>query len=94
MPDVSDVNQVNPIDLFVSEKISRKQLFYTLICGALVTLIAFRLSDLTKEWSLMIGDMLSIYLGKRERSRAVTMGIDMLSTILLVEIFTTIAKLL
>ena len=93
MAEVSNVNQVNPIDLFVSDKITRKQLFYTLLCGALVTLIAFRLSDITKEGSVIIGEMLSASLGKRERSKVMTLGIDVLSTILLVELFTFLAKL-
>ena len=46
---IVNTSEVNLVDLFVDKKITHTDLLYKLLCGALVTIVALRVNDMTKD---------------------------------------------
>lgn len=57
---VQTTSEVNPVDAFVESKISFTLLLYKLICGAIVTVVAFRLNDVLKNIIQGIAELLEL----------------------------------
>lgn len=84
---IIDTSEVNPVDFFVEGKISFSVLLYKLMCGALVTIIALRLSSAL--------EVLSLELTKQGnfKNKIVKTLFDILITMIILVVFVLVIRL-
>jgi dTDP-4-dehydrorhamnose reductase len=82
---VMETSEVNPVDYFVEGKIAFPLLFYKLMCGAIVTVIALRLSDALKNITETMTSQIT-------HNTIVKALLDVLVTILMVLLFARIVR--
>lgn len=89
-----EVSIVNPVDLYVNDKISMSNLMYSLSCGAIVTVMALRFNDMAKEMTNVFGKVLQDSLGVNAKKQAIAKILfDLITTVVLLQAFVRIAKL-
>ena len=84
---IMDTSEVNPVDFFVEGKISFSVLMYRLMCGALVTIIALRLSAALEVLSLELTNRAKF------KNKIVKSLFDILITMIILVVFVLIVRL-
>ena len=84
---IMDTSEVNPVDFFVEGKISFSVLVYKLMCGALVTIIALRLSAALEALSLELTTRANF------KNKIVKTLFDILITMIILVVFVLLIRL-
>ena len=84
---IMDTSEVNPVDFFVEGKISFSVLMYKLMCGALVTIIALRLSAALEVLSLELTTRANF------KNKIVKTLFDILITMIILVVFVLLIRL-
>lgn len=84
---IMNTSEVNPVDFFVEDKISFSVLMYKLMCGALVTIIALRLSSALEVLSLELTNRANF------KNKIVKTIFDILITMIILVVFVLIIRL-
>ena len=74
---IVSTSEVNLVDLYITRKIDTKTLFYKLICGAIVTVVAFRVNDMTKDLSTFISMKAYSYVEDEKENILKKLGIEL-----------------